>query len=179
MCLCNILRNKLRKWVCIMSNRIIKSSLSTKGFMPKLAYDFASLIEKQAKPVYETMGLIIPVITSSTVVFIFENKTASLLDIARGLEITHQLASQRVKILLKLGIIQAFKDTSDKRKTNYQLTEFGIEQSKVLSSYLDKASLVFSELNEELGCDLMELLFKVNNSFQVNSLQSRIFKERQ
>lgn len=159
-----------------MINRVINSELSKKGFMPKLANDFASLIEKQAKPVYQTMGLVIPVITSSTVVFIFENKTVSLLDIARGLEITHQLASQRVKILLKLGIIQAFKDTNDKRKTNYQLTEFGIEQSKILSSYLEKASLVFSELNEELGCDFMELLFKVNKSFQVNSLESRIFK---
>lgn len=145
--------------------------------MPKLAFDFASLIERQAKPVYERMGLVIPVITSSTVAFIVENKTASLLDIARGLSITHQLAAQRVKLLLKLEIIQAFKDTKDKRKTNYQLTQLGIEQSKILSSYLTKVSLVFEQLNEELGCDLMELLLKVNKSFQVNSLENRLFKE--
>ncbi|TPH13980.1 hypothetical protein [Litorilituus lipolyticus] len=147
-----------------------------RGFTPKLALDFSSLIEKQAKPVYERMGLMIPVITSSTVVFFIEHKTASLLDIARYLDIPHQLASQRVKALLKRNVICAYKDTSDKRKTNYQLTEFGIEQGNILMDYLDKADFVFEELNNELGLDLKSLLTLLNKSFEITTLEQRVFR---
>ncbi|MDN3651795.1 hypothetical protein QWY77_03320 [Thalassotalea ponticola] len=146
-----------------------------RGFTPKLALDFASLIEKQAKPIYERIGLKIPVITSSTVVVLIEHETASLLDIARYLDIPHQLASQRVKTLLKLNVICAYKDPSDKRKTNYQLTEFGIEQGSILMDYLDKADLVFEELNDELGLDLKSLLTLLNKSFEITTLEQRVF----
>lgn len=150
-----------------------------RGFTPKLALDFASLIEKQAKPVYERMGLIIPVITSSTVVALMEHETLSLLDIARYLEVPHQLASQRVKALLKLNVISAFKDSSDKRKTNYQLTEIGIEQGNILMDYLNQADLVFEELNKELGLDLKSFLTQLNKSFEATTLEQRIFGREQ
>ncbi|WP_371373207.1 hypothetical protein [Thalassotalea aquiviva] len=159
-----------------MTKANLTSELTQKAFMPKLALDFATLIEKQAKPVYEQMGLVIPVISSSVVVFIFERQSAPLLDIARGLGITHQLAAQRVKALLKLNIISAHKDKRDNRKTNYQLTEFGIAQSAILFAYLKKANDVFEDLNEEFGVDLMTLLAQVNQSFKMKSLAQRIFK---
>jgi len=147
------------------------------GFTPKLALDFVTLMEKQAKPAYERMGLIIPVISTSTVIFILESQEASLLDIARGLGITHQLAAQRIKTLTKLGIICAHKDTNDKRRTNYRLTKLGFEQSQLLITYLQKADQVFKDLNEELGLDLMHVLKQVCGSFELNSLADRIFKE--
>ena len=93
--------------------KFVPSFSSRKGYTPKQALDFSSLMEKQAKPVYERMGIIFPVITSSTVNFIAEFKTVSLLEIARGLNIPHQLASQRIKILLKLDIVSPHKDPQD------------------------------------------------------------------
>ncbi len=124
------------------------------------------------------MGLILPVITSSTAVVLIQGETASLLDIARDLWIPHQLASQRVKALLKLNVICAYKDPHDKRKTNYQLTEFGIEQGNILMDKLDKADLVFEELNNELGLELKSLLNQLNKSFELTTLEQRIFKDR-
>ncbi|MFQ3191140.1 MAG: conjugal transfer/entry exclusion protein [Paraglaciecola sp.] len=81
-----------------------------RSFTPKLAWDFASFMEKQAVPVYEQFGLTIPDITSSTLCIIAEYKKASLLEVASALKISHQLAAQRVKTLLQLGIICIEKD---------------------------------------------------------------------
>lgn len=139
--------------------------------------DFASIMEKQAKPVYESIGIVFPVIASSTVNFIGKSQSASLLDVARALDIPHQLAAQRIKKLLKLNIISPHKDTGDKRKTNYQLTEFGKIQNEFLKLYLSKAENVFSDLNDEIGIDLMALLQQVNKSFIEKDLYQRIFSE--
>lgn len=165
---------RISDWIISLKNE----QTSRRGFTPKLALDFSSLIEKQAKPVYEQVGLIIPVITSSTVVVLIEREAASLLDIARELDIPHQLVSQRVKALLKLSVICAYKDPHDKRKTNYQLTEFGIAQGNILMDYLDQADLVFEELNNELGLDLKSILKQLNKSFELTTLEQRFFKDR-
>jgi DNA-binding MarR family transcriptional regulator len=146
-----------------------------RSFTPKLALDFASLMEKQASLVYEKMGIVLPVITSSTVCFIGEQKKASLLEIARALNITHQLAAQRIKILLNLEIISASKDLTDKRRTNYALTVIGQKQNLLLIEYLNHAEQIFVEFNKELGTDLMTLLIQVNKSFTDRSLFKRIF----
>jgi DNA-binding MarR family transcriptional regulator len=148
-----------------------------RSFTPKLAWDFSSSMEKQAAVVYEKMGLIIPVITSSTLCFISEQKEASLLEVARALGIPHQLAAQRIKTLLQLDIISGNKDPSDKRRTNYALTAKGHKQNKLLDTYLIKVEQTFIELNKELDIDLMLLLEQVNNCFAKCSLYQRIFKE--
>lgn len=149
-----------------------------RSFTPKLALDFASLMEKQASPVYEKMGIIFPVITSSTVYFIGAQEAASLLEIARALSIPHQLAAQRVKILLKLSIISSSKHISDKRRTNYELTALGREQYTLLIEYLIHAEQIFTKLNAELNIDLMKVLAQVNKSFIERPLFERIFTEK-
>ena len=144
------------------------------SFLPKLAFDFVSMVEKQAGAVYQDMGLVIPVITSSTLVLIANQEKASLLEIARGLGIPHQLAAQRVKALLKLHVIDADKDNADKRRTNYQLTASGNQQHQLLLTYLSHADKVFAALTEEFGVDLMAVLTAVNKSFAERPLASRI-----
>ena len=148
-----------------------------RSFTPKLAYDFASLIEKQAAPVYEKLGLTIPVITSSTLYVIAEYERASLLEVSSALGVVHQLASLRIKTLLKLGIISTEKDMSDKRRTYYSLTAKGRAQNMLLNEYLIKAEHAFLELNRELDIDVMKLLEQVNQSFAKQSLYQRIFDE--
>jgi DNA-binding MarR family transcriptional regulator len=150
-----------------------------RSFTPKLAWDFASLMEKQTAPVYEQFGLTIPVITSSTLCLIAEYKKASLLEVASALKISHQLAAQRVKTLLQLGIISTEKDQSDKRRTYYSLTAKGRKKNKLLNGYLIKAERAVLALNQELGIYLMQLLVKVNQSFSKLSLYQRISGEEE
>lgn len=148
-----------------------------RSFTPKLALDFASKMEKQAAPVYQQLGLIIPVITSSTLCFIADHKKTSLLEIARALTIPHQLAAQRVKILLQLELIIAEKDPNDKRRTNYILTTQGHKQNKLLDQYLLLAEQAFIELNQELELDLMLVLEQVNSCFAKRSLLERMLNK--
>jgi DNA-binding MarR family transcriptional regulator len=173
----NILRNLLRKILLYIMKKLNLPPRFKRSFTPKLAWDFASSMEKQAAVVYEKMGLIIPVITSSTLCFISEQKKVTLLEVSRALGISHQLAAQRVKTLLQLDIILASQDPSDKRRTNYLLTAKGHKQNKLLDTYLIQVEQTFIELNEELDIDLMLLLEQVNNCFAKCSLYQRIFKE--
>ena len=149
----------------------LKESLA---FTPKLALDFVALIEKQAKPVYESMGIEFPVITSSTVHMLGHYQQASLSDIAKALDISHQLASQRVKSLLKLAHITPEKDAFDKRRTIYKLTKLGIEQHKLLLKYLAVTDSVFEKLNSELNVKFNMLFNELHASFSGNSLMQRI-----
>jgi DNA-binding MarR family transcriptional regulator len=150
-----------------------------RAFTPKVAWDLASLIEKQAIHVYEQLGIVIPVVTSSSLCFIGQQKKVSLLEIARALDIPHQLAAQRIKILLKLDLILANKDPSDKRRTNYMLTIKGHEQNALLTEYLGHAEKIFNGLNEELNTDLMKILEQTKKSFVERTLHQRIFKEEE
>lgn len=154
-----------------------KSLKENYAFTPKAALDFAFLIEKQAESVYKKLGIHFPVITSSTVHHIGTAKEASLVEIARALEISHQLTSQRVKTLIDLDIIEANKDSQDKRRTVYSLTRSGKRQFTKLCDYLDKAEAVFVELNQELEVDFLELLKRAKLAFLERTIYQRIFSE--
>jgi DNA-binding MarR family transcriptional regulator len=151
-----------------------KNSSNSHAFTPKAALDFAFLIEKQAEQVYGRFDIRFPVITSSTMHFIGLTKEASLADVAKALEIPHQLASQRIKLLLELEMIQSRADEQDKRRTLYSLTKLGKRQYILLEKYLESAEQVFQKLNEALGINLLDCLQEAKRAFIDSSLNERI-----
>lgn len=147
------------------------------AFTPKAALDFAFLIEKQAEQVYEKFGIRFPVIASSTMHFIGLAKEASLADVAKALEIPHQLAAQRIKLLLELEMIQSRADELDKRRTLYSFTKIGKRQYLLLDRYLESADKVFLKLNESIGTNLLDSLQAAKRAFIDSSLEERILNE--
>lgn len=72
-----------------------------KAYLGKHAQNLLFLSSGQVADVYLDRGITIPVRLSSTLQFISQQSGASLADIARALEIPHQLISQRTEKLLK------------------------------------------------------------------------------
>jgi DNA-binding MarR family transcriptional regulator len=143
------------------------------AFTGKMALDFAHLIGIQAESVYQARGIVFPVSASSAMRFLDSVETASLLDVTRALGHQHQLVAQRVKILLKLELIEAQADPHDKRRTLYRLTPAGRRQAQTLQDYCVQAAIVFEELSSEVGCDLLAALRTAARALQKTTLFER------
>lgn len=154
-------------------NEFKKSISNNRAFLAKRVFDLHLLIIKQAEEVYIEMGMIFPVAVSSVVLFLTHAKQASLSEISKALDQPHQLIAQRVKTLLKLGIIECEKDKTDKRKTLYQFTLLGIEQSELQKIYNLEAEVAFNDLSSELGIDFHQLLNRACESLESKSFAKR------
>ena len=143
------------------------------AFTGKMALDFAFLIAAQAEDVYKNKGICFPVTVSSTLLYLTRVEEASLLEISAALGHQHQLVAQRIKILLKLELIEANADPLDKRKTLYRLNKAGKRQGKILQDYCSEAAEVFVELSNEVGVDLLGSLHQASTALQKTPLLER------
>lgn len=150
-----------------------KSISQNRAFLAKRVFDLHLIIIEQAEDVYSKMGMIFPVTVSSVVLFLTTAKQASLSDISKALGQPHQLIAQRVKTLLKLGLIEGCQDENDKRKTLYHFTTKGKEQSELLDTYCIEAEIAFNDLSKELGLDFHQLLDRACKSLEETSFADR------
>jgi hypothetical protein len=67
------------------------------------------VIVTQGNDMLEAAGIRFPSRAVSTVLFVGENEPTSTADIARALAQPHQLATQRVDLLIQLGILERMK----------------------------------------------------------------------
>lgn len=145
------------------------------AFTNKRFFDLFMLINEQAGDVYKDLGIKFPVVASSTVLYLAKSQEGSLTEIAAGLGISHQLVSQRVKILLNLELITKRPTPNDKRKTIYTFTEEGDQQSKLLLDYCSSAEKAFNSLSETVGIDLLATINKAIAALNETSFAERYY----
>ncbi len=143
------------------------------AFTNKRFFDLFNLINEQADVVYKQMGIKFPVVASSTVLYLSKSKEGSLTEIAKGLGLSHQLVSQRVKILLNLDLIKKQPAKNDKRKTIYTFTIDGERQSELLLEYCKGAEKAFDSLSESVGVDLITTMNKAITALNETSFAQR------
>ena len=146
---------------------------SNYAFMAKSVFDLHSLIQSQSEDLYTEKEMGFPVFASSTLLFLSNVEAASIMQISQGLNLSHQLASQRLKIMLKLKLVEGIKDDNDKRRTLYHLTLKGQEKSEILNLYCMDAAQAFKDLSDEIGVDIQSVL----NS-ALTALQNKSFGKR-
>jgi len=111
----------------------------------------AELIVAQGNDMLDAAGIIFPSRAVSTVLFIGKHQPTSTADIARALGQPHQVATQRVDLLIQLGIVERIDDPDDRCRKLLRLTRQGTAQFDVLTARLAKAGLAFEALSDELG----------------------------
>lgn len=146
---------------------------SNNSFLAKTVFDLHRLIQAQSDELYLEKNMGFPVAVSSTLLLMSQQRKVSTMEVASALSITHQLVSQRIKILLKLGLIEGSADKNDKRKTLYVLTPKGQQKTQVLNLYCLDAANAFSDLSDEVGVDLQKVL-----NAAINALQKKPFGKR-
>lgn len=134
----------------------------------------AELIVGQGTDMLEAAGITFPSRAVSTVLFVGEHEPTSTADIARALGQPHQVATQRVDLLIQLSIIERINDPDDGRRKLLRLTPEGRDQFTVLTERLEKAGQAFEALYAEIGCDLSAATQRAADALRKTSLLTRM-----
>ncbi len=144
-----------------------------KAYLGKHAQELLLQSSEQVRVVYEQRGIVIPVVVSSVLHFIYTDPRTSLADISKGLKLPHQLVAQRIEKLDRLGLIEKHPDPADKRRSEFHLTSAGRQQAMRLKQCMEDTALVYSDLYDEIGCDLAQALLDAINALERKPLSAR------
>lgn len=136
------------------------------------------LIVTQGDELFAAHGLSFPTRAASTVLLISDSESLSTADIARQLQQPHQVATQRVEMLLDIGLIKRTADPKDGRRKKLALTKRGKAESVVLRECLAQAKSVFDGLYDEIGTDLSAASQRALDALSAKTLLDRFEKEQ-
>lgn len=145
------------------------------SFIGKQADDLGNLISEQIKPIYQSLGIIVPVKSCSIVHALYAAEQAALTDLSKTLNQSHQLVKQKLPRLMKLELIEVQQDPDDKRRLLYSLTHIGIKQAKLLNE--NSLEKVYENLSNEINTDLYQILVAAIDGLKKKDLLTR-FKEQ-
>lgn len=155
-----------------------KNGINGKALLGKRAEDLSNLIEEQSQPIFDSLSIIVPIKSCSTLLSLFELQQASVTDLARQLDQSHQLVKQKLPKLLKLEVIQQSPDKEDKRRTLYSLTPEGLVQSKKIKEYLKQSEKLVDSISQDIGIDIFDAIDKAIKTMKERSLLERFQAEK-
>lgn len=134
----------------------------------------ADLIIEQGSEMLDEMGLKTPTTAISAVLFLADRQNVTVASMADELGISHQMGTQRVKQLEKLGLITRISSSSDKRSKQIVLTDLGQTEAALLLPFTKKFTQVFESINHEVGCDLSKAVRQAELSLLKTPLKKRL-----
>jgi DNA-binding MarR family transcriptional regulator len=106
--------------------------------------------------------------------FLKEAGPSAVMDIARGLGVTHPTVSQVSKEMINAGLVAAYKDTKDKRKRVLALTIDGKAKIKGLESIWVKISESLQEVIDEGAVDFLDNMQSIEDALERKSFHQRV-----
>lgn len=151
----------------------IQSDPYHQAYLGKAIDELYKTVMGQMAVVYKARGLLFPVSSSSTLHYLRNNDGASLAEIARALNATHQLSTQKIKILQKLGLVSKHPDPNDLRRYEWRLTEKGRAQTEILDKCMQDVTLIFDQYYEQLGFNLRDVVSKAQEALLACPMERR------
>lgn len=105
--------------------------------------------------------------------YLSELGSGSIMDIARGLGISHPSVNQIAKEMISANLISASKDMNDKRRRVLALTSYGEEQRASIQKVWQVIEATLVELLAETGVDFLGYIDTVEEALDQRSLESR------
>ncbi len=146
---------------------------ASEAFLGNRLSRLVDLIVEQGDGLLRQGGISFPARASSAVLLIEEYENLSTADIARLLGQPHQLVTQRIDLLIDLGLVERRSDQQDGRRKILALTAKGAREAIVLHACLNRAEQVFAELYDEIGVNLSKITQRAILALADNSLQDR------
>ena len=148
------------------------------AFLSNLLLRLVDLIASQGDDLLREAEITVPARAVACVLFIGDQDEASLADIAKALDESHQLAAHRVEGLIELGLIERRDDPRDRRRKILSLTPKGRGQYKRLRARLTEIEAAFSGLYEELGIQIPTIIEDAIEALHRTPLLDRIHATR-
>ena len=144
------------------------------AFVANTLERLAGLIVEQGDGLFRDAGLSFPARAASTVLLLGERTRLSAADLAKTLDQPHQLVTQRVNLLIELGIVSRAGDSSDARRWILVLTAQGKREYEGLKTSLARADTAFAALSAEIGCNLADLAVSAIAALERSSVRDRV-----
>lgn len=146
--------------------------LNDSVFLGRTFERLSALIETQSEAIFREHGVVIPVKSCSLMTQLAQLEHATAADLARALNVSHQLVLQKLPKLLKLKLIKAAPDLEDARKKSFSLTATGKQQIERFLRCRNLIKQAYADLFDEVGD-----LFSLANTF-IGALEAKPLAER-
>jgi DNA-binding MarR family transcriptional regulator len=134
----------------------------------------ASTLYEQMDECFTAEGMKLPGYAISIVQSLYHGGSQSITDLAQRLQLSHQLASQRVKWLVTAGLATAASAKADRRVRVISLTKLGRAEGRKLQAFLPELDRAYSDLFSEIGLDLHDAMLRASAALADRPLHSRI-----
>lgn len=105
--------------------------------------------------------------------YLSELGPSSIMDIARGLGISHPSVNQIAREMTSANLVAGYKDENDKRRRVLALTSYGKEQRESIQDVWRVIEVTLVELLGETGVDFLGYIGTVERALDRRSLESR------
>lgn len=152
--------------------------IDSKGpaFLGLQAYYMLKLIDEQGNEMLENLGppTLPPSRLSSSLLALQEKGPLALVDLARLLNMPHQLAAQRIALMKTMELIDETPDPGDGRRVLLSLNETGTEMALAVAAASAATSEVFRGIFDEIGIDLFDAILQFRQALDQQSLSDRL-----
>ncbi len=159
------------------SNETESYAIHRRVFLGRLAETLSELIASQSSELFQREGIAIPVKSVSLITVVDRYGPLSAADISSHLDRSHQLVSQKLPKLLKLGLIAHESDPDDARRKLYRLTPEGRDQLARFETKRESLEQVYLKMADELG-DANALLTRWIEALKEETLATRVSAQR-
>jgi DNA-binding MarR family transcriptional regulator len=144
------------------------------AFLSNKLLRLVETIADQGEVLLGSAGIAIPPRAISTVLMIGEVEHVTAADIAGALDQPHQLATQRISLLIELGLVTKRPHAHDSRRKVLELTREGQAQYAQMITMLARIRDAMDTLYDELGCDLADIAVRAVKALQDKPLVERV-----
>jgi DNA-binding MarR family transcriptional regulator len=146
------------------------------GFVAHLAERLVDMICSETAAVAESAGIVAPVRTHSALLYLLIKGPATMAEMARSDNQSHQLAASRLGPLESLELIERFQDPADLRRRPFRLTPAGRKEAGKVRAAIDAHARAQRDIADETGIDLLAQLDIALEAFPRLALSDRIQK---
>ena len=141
-------------------------------FLGRTVERLSTLIETQSEVIFKEHGVIIPVKSCSLMIQLARLEHATAADLARALNVSHQLVLQKLPKLMRLRLVTATQVLDDARKKSFSLTATGKRQIEIFLNCRYLVKQAYADLFDEVGD-----LFSLTNAF-IGALEEKPLSKR-
>lgn len=144
------------------------------AFLSNKLLRLVDLIGLQGNELLQDAGITLPSNAVALILYVGDQKQASLAEIARALDESHQLTAHRVDPLIQSGLLERRDDPNDRRRKALSLTRKGKAQYQLLLERLKEIEQALAGLYAEIGHDIPTILEAAITALTRSSLLERV-----
>ena len=160
---------------CILHNAMNHTYFENLGneYLAHFSRRLSDLIIEQATTILQEAEIITPATAISSILFLANEENATVATLADALDVSHQMATQRINALEKLALLKRIDNENDKRAKKIVLTALGNQEAAKLLPLTKQLKHAFNNLEKELACDLAKVIRSAEKALITQPLKDR------